>query len=127
MVAYLKASPWEKPYSDYLQALREARKEDSIEPSQSQTANKTANPKVISFFSLHKLKETQPSVKTPCVCLAHLEEGNTEEDEEVHSEDPDGIEGVTEEFMVHLGRAVKDDQKEEKCCYHCSSLKPLHL
>ena len=24
--------------------------------------------------------------------------------------------------MVHLVRAMKDAQKEEKCCYHCSSL-----
>ena len=24
--------------------------------------------------------------------------------------------------MVHLARAVKDTQTEEKCCYHCSSL-----
>ena len=24
--------------------------------------------------------------------------------------------------MVHLAKAVKDTQKEEKCCYHCSSL-----
>ena len=23
---------------------------------------------------------------------------------------------------MHLARAVKDAQKEEKCCYHCSSL-----
>ena len=33
MVAYLKASPWEKTYSDYLCAMREAEKEDSVEPS----------------------------------------------------------------------------------------------
>ena len=38
------------------------------------------------------------------------------------SEDPNGIEGVMEKFMVCLARAVKDDQKEKKCCYHCSSL-----
>ena len=43
-------------------------------------------------------------------------------DEVVDSEDLDGIKGVTEEFMLHLARAVKDTQKEEKCCYHCSSL-----
>ena len=89
-----------------------------MEPSQSQTAK----PKVTSFFPLQKLKGTQPSVETPAVCLAHLEEENTEEDEEVHNEDPDGIEGVMEEFMVYLTRAVKDTQKEEKCCHLCSSL-----
>ena len=32
------------------------------------------------------------------------------------------MEGVMEEFMVCLARAMKDAQKEEKCCYHCSSL-----
>ena len=35
------------------------------------------------------------------------------------------IEGVTEEFMVHLSRAVKDAQADEKHCYHCSS--PEHF
>ena len=54
--------------------------------------------------------------------LAHLEEKSAEKDEEVQSEDPDGIDGVTEEFMMCLVRAVKDAQVEEKCCYHCSSL-----
>ena len=123
MVAYLKASQQEKTYSNYLQAVREAKKEDSMEPSWSQTANKTTKPKVTSFFLLWKLKGTQPSVKTSAVCLAHLEEENTEEDEEVHSKDPNVIEGVIEEFMLHLARAMKDAQKEEKCCYHYSSLK----
>ena len=35
MVAYLKASPQEKTYSDYLQAARETEKEESMELSQS--------------------------------------------------------------------------------------------
>ena len=35
---------------------------------------------------------------------------------------PSGIEGVTEEFMVHLARAIKDAQADEKHCYHCSIL-----
>ena len=122
MVAYLNASPQEKTYSDYLQAAREAEKEDSMEPSQSQTADKTAKPKVTSFCPLQKLKGTQPLVKTLAVCLAHLEEENTEQDEEVNNKDPDGIESVMEGFMVHLARAVKDAQKEEKYCYHCSNL-----
>ena len=56
------------------------------------------------------------------MCLAHLEEESAEK-EEVESEDPDGIDGVMEEFMVCLMRAMKDAQVEEKCCYHCSSLK----
>ena len=39
----------------------------------------------------------------------------------MESEDPDSIDGVTEEFTVHLVRAMKDAQVEEKYCYHCSS------
>ena len=39
------------------------------------------------------------------------------------SDDPDGMKGVTEDFMVWLARAVKDAQTDEKCCYHCSSSK----
>ena len=59
MVAYLKASPQQKTYSHYLQAAREAKKEDSLEPSQSQTANNTVKPKATSFFPLQKLKGLQ--------------------------------------------------------------------
>ena len=41
------------------------------------------------------------------------------------SDDPDGIKGVTEKFMVRLARAVKDAQTDERHCYHCSS--PEHF
>ena len=102
--------------------MREAEKEDSIEPSLSHTLDNTATPKLTSFFPLQKFKGTLPTVKMPAVCLAHLEEESVEKDEVVGSEGPDGIKGVMEEFMVCLVRAVKDVQKEEKCCYHCNIL-----
>ena len=54
--------------------------------------------------------------------MAHLEEKDAGNDEYQENDDPSGIKGVTEEFMVHLARAVKDAQADEKCCYHCSSL-----
>ena len=57
--------------------------------------------------------------------LAHLEEEDTGDDEDQESDDPSRIKGVTEEFMVHLARAVKDAQADEKCSYHCSS--PEHF
>ena len=57
--------------------------------------------------------------------LVHLEEESAKRDEGVESKDPDSIDGVTEEVMVCLVRAVKDTQVEEKCCYHCSS--PEHF
>ena len=57
--------------------------------------------------------------------LAHLEEEDTGEDEDLESDDPGRIEGVTKEFMVCLARAVKDAQADKKCCYHCSS--PEHF
>ena len=93
-----------------------------MEPSQSHTVNNTAKPKSTSFFPLQKLKGTQPVVKTATICLAHVEEESAEKDEGVDSEEPDSIKGVMEEFMVCLVRAMKDARKEEKCCYHCSSL-----
>ena len=43
----------------------------------------------------------------------HLEEEGCNEEAGTESEDPDGIEGVTEEFIVCLVRAVKET--------HCSS------
>ena len=54
--------------------------------------------------------------------LAHLEEEDAGNDKGPESDDPGGIKGVTKEFMVHLARAVKDAQSDEKHCYHCSSL-----
>ena len=69
-------------------------------------------------------EETQGQLahpKKPAVHLAHLEGGDVSDDEDQESDDPGGIEGVTEEFMVCLARAVKDAQADKKCCYHCSS------
>ena len=39
--------------------------------------------------------------------MAHLEEESTDKEEGTESEDPNGIKGVTEEFIVHLARAVR--------------------
>ena len=57
--------------------------------------------------------------------LAHLEEEDAGDGKDPGSDDPGGIKGVTEEFMVQLVKAVKDAQADEKCCYHCSS--PEHF
>ena len=57
--------------------------------------------------------------------LVQLEEEDADKGEDPESDDPNGIEGVTEEFMVQLARAVKDTQMDERCCYHCSS--PEHF
>ena len=54
-----------------------------------------------------------------------LEEEDANDGEDLESNDTNGIEGVTEKFMVWLARAVKDAQTDERHCYHCSS--PEHL
>ena len=54
-----------------------------------------------------------------------MEEEDADKGEEPESDAPDGIEGVMEEFMVWLARAVKDAQMDEKHCYYCSS--PEHF
>ena len=128
MVAYLKAGPQVRTYSDYLRATREAEKEDSIELSQSsriQVADGPSKPRATSFFPLRKLKGNQPLSKKPAIHLVHLEEEEMDDGKDPESDDPGGIKGMTEEFMVQLARAVKDAQAEEKCCYHCSS--PEHF
>ena len=128
MVAYLQASPHEKTFSNYIWAAREAEKEESMELSQnpqSQAIDNTVKPKTTSFFPLQKLKGNQPVSKTAAVCLVHLDEESAKRDEEVDIEDPDSINRVTEEFMVHLVQAVKNAQVEEKHCYHCNS--PEHF
>ena len=125
MVAYLKASLHKKTYSDYLWAAREVEREDSMELSQSpqnQVIDNIAKPKATSFFPLWKLKGNQPVPKRAAMCLAHLEEESAKRDKEVESKGPDSIDGVMEEFMVHLVRAMKDAQVDEENCYHCSSL-----
>ena len=128
MVAYLKAGLQVRMYSDYLRATREAEKEDSIElswGSRFQTANGSSKPRTTSFFPLRKLKSNQPSSRKPTVHLAQLEEVDAEDSKDPESDDPNGLEGVMEEFMVQLTRAVKDTQTDEKHCYHCSS--PEHF
>ena len=127
MVSYLKASLHKKTYSDYLHAVREAEKEESMELSwnpQGQVIDNTTKPKTTSFFPLQKLKGNQPVPKMATMHLAHLEEGSVKREEEEEIKDPDSINGVTEEFMVHLVQAMKDAQVE-KHCYHCSS--PEHF
>ena len=90
-----------------------------------QVTDNTPKPWPTSFFPLWKLKGNQPTPKAPAVQLAHLEEEVTRRDKDKGSYDSDGIDGVTDEFMVYLARAVKDAQTEEKHCYHCSS--PEHF
>ena len=127
-MAYLKAGPQVRMYSDYLRAAREAEKEDSIKLSRSPrppATNGPTRPRATSFFPLRKLKGSQPFTKKPAICLAQLDEEGIDKGEDQESDDPDGIKGVTEEFMVWLARAVKDTQMDEKCCYHCSS--PEHF
>ena len=63
--------------------------------------------------------ERHPAYQDPAVRVAHLEEEGSDEEAGTKSEDPDGLDGVTEEFIVCLARAVKEAQKE-KYCYHCS-------
>ena len=93
--------------------------------SRTQTTDSPSKPRTTSFFPLRKLKGSQPFPKKPAICLAQLEEEDTNDGEELESDDPDGIEGVMEELMIQLARAVKDTQMDKRHCYHCSS--PEHF
>ena len=86
-----------------------------------QATNAPSKLRATSFFLMRKLKGNQPSSKMPVVHLVHLEEEDASSDEDQESDNPSRIEGVTEEFMVCLARAVKDAQADKKHCYHCSS------
>ena len=128
MVAYPKAGLQVRMYSDYLRGAREAEKEDSIEMSWNpriQTADGPPKLRTTSFFPLRKLKGSQPLSKKPAMHLAQLEEEDADDGEDPESDDLGGMEGVTEEFMIRLARAVKDAQTDKKHCYHCSS--PEHF
>ena len=111
MVAYLKVGPQVRTYSDYFRAAQEAEKEDSMELPQgprTQATDAPSKPRVTSFFPMRKLKGNQPISKMSLVHLPHLEEEDAGSDEDKESDNPSRIEGVTEEFMVCLARAVKD-------------------
>ena len=110
MVAYLKASSNEKTYSDYLQVVWEAEKVEAMEPSHNQTMARTSKPKAMSFFPLQKLKGSHQAM-TPSAQVAHLEEESTNKEECAEGKDPDATKGITEEFIVHLARAVKDTNR----------------
>ena len=120
MVAYLKATANEQTYSDYLQMAWEAEKEEIVDTSHSLAMASTSKLIATSFFPLWKLKGSQLAI-TPSMQMVHLEEKSANKEEGINGEDPDGIEDVTEEFIIHLARAVKDVQQMEKCCYHCDS------
>ena len=92
-----------------------------MKPSHNQTADKPSKLKVMSFFPQQKLKGTQPT-KAPMVRAVYLEEEGSGKEVGTVSDDPDGIDDMMEEFIVHLARTVKEAQQEEKCCYHCSSM-----
>ena len=127
MVAYLKVGPQVRMYSDYLRATREAEKEDLIEllqSSRTQAADGPLKPRTISFFPLRKLKDNQSLSKKPTVHLTQLEEEDADDGEDPESDDSGRIEGVMEEFMVQLARAVKDAQADEK---HCTIVAALNI
>ena len=87
MVAYLKAGPQVRNYSDYVRAAWEVEKEDSMElPSgpRTQTTENAAKPQATSFFPCGN----QPTLKVPAVHLAYLEEGYARSDEDEESDDP---------------------------------------
>ena len=103
MVAYLKAGPQVRIYLDYLRAAREAEKEDSTKlsrSSRSQLTDGSSKPRTTSFFPLRKLKGSQPFPKKPAIWLAQLDEEDADNGEDPESSDPDGIKGVTKDFMV---------------------------
>ena len=91
MVAYLKAGPQVRTYSDNLRATRETQKEDSMELSRgprTQTTDNPPKPWVTSFFPMWKLKGNQPTPKVEAMHLAHLEEDDTRSIEDEGSNDP---------------------------------------
>ena len=120
MVSYLKETNKEKTCSDYLWAAWQAENEEAMEISWSLAMANASKLGATSFFPLWKLKGSQLA-RTPSMWMVHLEEKSTDEEEGINGEDPDDIEGMAEEFIVCLARAVKDAQQMEKLCYHCDS------
>ena len=91
-----------------------------METSQSSAMANTSKSRATSFFPLQKLKGSQLAV-TPSMQMAYLEEKSTNKEKDINGEDPDGIKGITETFIVHLARGVKDTKQMENHCYCCDS------
>ena len=129
MVAYLKVEPQVRMYSDYLRAAREAKKKTQLNWLRAQGPPPVDGPtktRATTFFPLRNLKGNQPfNKKTHWYALLNWRKKDADKGKDQGSDDPDGIEGVTKEFMVQLARAVKDAQAGEMCCYHCNS--PEHF
>ena len=122
MVAYMKAGPQVRTYSNYLRATREAENEDSLELSRSsstQLANGPSKPRTTSFFAFRKLKGNQPLSQKPAICLVQLEEEEADDGEDLESEDPDGIKGVNK------GIYDPTSQTGERCSGREETLLPL--
>ena len=68
--------------------------------SRIQTADGSSKPRTTSFFPLRKLKGNQPLSKKPIVHLAQLKEEDADDGKDLESDDPGGIKGVMEEFMI---------------------------
>ena len=99
-------------------------KEEVREASHNLAKASTNRPRVTSFFPLQKLKSSKPAI-APSTQVVHLEEESTDEEKYIDADNPDGIKGITEEFIIHLARAIKDAPQAGKCCYHCDS--PEHV
>ena len=63
---------------------------------------------------------------TPMVQLAHMEEEAPDDGEDIDGKDPDGLDGVTEEFMVCLARAMKDTQQEWEVLFSLQQPRSFH-
>ena len=72
IVAYLKATTNERTYLDYLWAVREVKKEEATEISQSSTATSASKLKATSIFPLWKLMGSPPAIP-PFAHVAHME------------------------------------------------------
>ena len=66
-------------------------------------------------------------MKKPAMCLTQLEEEDADDGKDPESNDPEGIDGVTKEFMFRLARAVKDAQVDEKAAIIAAVLNILFI
>ena len=89
-----------------LSGWKEAKKLEVMEASRSLPKASTSRLRVMSFFSLWKLKGSQPAI-TSSKQVACLEEESADEEKYINSDGQDSIEGITKEFIVCLARAVK--------------------
>ena len=125
MVAYLKAGPQVRTYSDCLREPKKWRRKILWSFPRVQGLRQPIMPQSyelpVSFLCRNSRAASPPQKHQPCIWHTWRKKA-LEETRTKGMMIPMELMGLLRNLWCVLQGAVKDAQTEEKCCYHCSSL-----